>query len=69
MRTPVLILHGERDTNVPVSQAEYFHRALRHFGVEHEYVVYPREPHALRERRHQLDVLRRTLQWFDRWLG
>ena len=69
IRTPVLILHGENDTNVPVSQAEYLHRALRGFGVEHEYVVYPRESHSIRERNHQLDVLRRTRAWFDRWLG
>jgi dipeptidyl aminopeptidase/acylaminoacyl peptidase len=69
IRTPVLILHGENDTNVPVSQAEYLHRALRTFGVEHQYVVYPRENHSIRERNHQLDVLRRTRAWFDRWLG
>ncbi|MGW4460594.1 S9 family peptidase [Micromonospora sp. NPDC004704] len=69
VRTPVLILHGEDDTNVPVSQAEFFHRALRRFGVEHTYVVYPREGHRIRERNHQLDVLRRTRAWFDRWLG
>jgi dipeptidyl aminopeptidase/acylaminoacyl peptidase len=69
VRTPVLILHGEDDTNVPVSQAEYFHRALRRFTVEHEYVVYPREGHRIRERRHQVDVLRRTRAWFDRWLA
>ncbi|MDQ7909736.1 S9 family peptidase [Phytohabitans sp. ZYX-F-186] len=67
--TPVLILHGENDTNVPLSQARFFHRALRRFGVEHEYVVYPRENHSIRERNHQLDVLRRTRAWFDRWLG
>ncbi|QGN47773.1 prolyl oligopeptidase family serine peptidase [Micromonospora sp. WMMC415] len=69
IRTPVLILHGENDTNVPVSQAEFFHRALRRFGAEHKYVVYPRENHSIRERNHQLDVLRRTRAWFDRWLG
>lgn len=68
IRTPVLIVHGERDTNVPVSQAEFFHRALSRFGVEHEYVVYPRENHPIRERHHQLDLLRRTREWFDRWL-
>ncbi|MGW4475090.1 alpha/beta hydrolase family protein [Nonomuraea sp. NPDC004354] len=68
IRTPVLILHGEDDTNVPVGQATYFHRALRWFGVEHEFVVYPREGHAIQERSHQLDVLRRTRGWFDRWL-
>ncbi|SEL14010.1 S9 family peptidase [Streptacidiphilus jiangxiensis] len=68
MRTPVLILHGEEDTNVPLGQAILFHRALRHFGVEHELVVYPREGHGLRERAHQLDALRRVRAWFDRRL-
>jgi dipeptidyl aminopeptidase/acylaminoacyl peptidase len=68
IRTPVLIVHGENDTNVPLSQAEYFHRALRRFGVEHDFVVYPREGHSLRERGHQLDLLQRTRDWFDRWL-
>lgn len=66
--TPVLILHGEEDTNVPLGQAVHFHRALRHFGVEHEFVVYPREGHGLHERTHQLDSLRRIRAWYDRWL-
>ncbi|MDH6128099.1 prolyl oligopeptidase family serine peptidase [Kitasatospora sp. GP82] len=47
IRTPVLILHGEDDTNVPLGQATFFHRALRRFGVEHEFVVYPREGHTI----------------------
>jgi dipeptidyl aminopeptidase/acylaminoacyl peptidase len=68
IRTPVLILHGAEDTNVPLGQAVYLHRALRHFGVEHEFVIYPREGHSIRERNHQLDLLRRTRAWFDRWL-
>jgi dipeptidyl aminopeptidase/acylaminoacyl peptidase len=68
VRTPVLIVHGEQDTNVPLGQAQYFSAALRHFGVEHEFVVYPREGHGLREREHQLDVLRRVKDWFDRLL-
>ena len=69
VRTPVLILHGAEDINVPLGQSVYFHRALRHFGVEHDFVIYPREGHSIRERNHQLDVLRRTRTWFDRWLG
>lgn len=68
IRTPVLILHGAEDTNVPLGQAVYLHRALRHFDVEQEFVIYPREGHSIRERNHQLDVLRRTRAWFDRWL-
>jgi dipeptidyl aminopeptidase/acylaminoacyl peptidase len=66
--TPVLIAHGEDDTNVPLSQAIYFHRALTWFEAEHQLVIYPREGHGLVERNHQLDLLRRTRAWFDRWL-
>ena len=66
---PVLILHGENDTNVPVGQAWYFHRALTQFGTEHELVIYPRENHSFTERAHQIDVLERTRTWFTRWLG
>lgn len=68
IRTPVLILHGEDDTNVPLGQAIHFHRALRHFGVEHELAVYPREGHWILERAHQLDLLQRIRDWYDRRL-
>ncbi|WP_410577814.1 S9 family peptidase [Amycolatopsis sp. lyj-108] len=68
IETPVLIVHGAEDTNVPLSQAEFFHRALRHFGVEHDLVVYPGEGHSLRGRDHQLDLLRRSREWFARLL-
>jgi dipeptidyl aminopeptidase/acylaminoacyl peptidase len=68
IRTPVLIVQGEDDTNVPVSQAIYFHRALSWYGAEHELVIYPREGHGFVERNHQLDLLWRTRAWFDRWL-
>ncbi|MFJ5234370.1 S9 family peptidase [Kitasatospora sp. NPDC088391] len=68
IRTPVLLLHGEQDTNVPLGQAVHFHRALRHFGVDHELVVYPREGHGLDERAHRLDALHRLRTWFARHL-
>jgi dipeptidyl aminopeptidase/acylaminoacyl peptidase len=66
--TPVLLLHGQNDLRVPVSQAIGFHRALRDVGVPTELVVYPREPHGISERAHQIDVLRRVRAWFNRWL-
>ena len=66
--TPVLILHGEKDERVPLSQATGFHRALREVGVPVEFVVYPREPHGIKERAHQIDLLRRVRSWYDRWL-
>src|SRR5579884_629005 len=67
-KTPVLILHGEKDARVPLTQAIGFHRALREYGVPTELVVYPREGHPIRERMHQLDLLRRVRSWYDRWL-
>jgi dipeptidyl aminopeptidase/acylaminoacyl peptidase len=69
VRTPVLIVHGEDDTNVPLVQAIYFHRALSRYGVEHDLVVYPREGHGQVERSHQRDLLLRTRAWFGRWLS
>ncbi|WP_370963119.1 prolyl oligopeptidase family serine peptidase [Amycolatopsis sp. cg9] len=66
IRTPVLILHGEDDTNVPLSQGELLHRALE--DREHEFVGYPGENHSIRGRDHQIDVLHRTREWFSRWL-
>lgn len=68
IRTPVLILHGEEDTNVPVSQGRFLHRALRHHGVPHEFAVYPGEGHMIGRRAHLLDLMRRSVAWYDRWL-
>lgn len=66
--TPTLILHGERDERVPVSQAIAFSRALRANGTPVELVTYPREPHGIAELGHQRDVLARVRAWCDRWL-
>jgi dipeptidyl aminopeptidase/acylaminoacyl peptidase len=66
--TPVLILHGQKDERVPVTQAIGLHRALREAGVPCEMVTYPREPHGIRERAHQADLQRRVRAWYDRWL-
>ena len=68
VKTPVLILHGENDARVPLSQATGFHRALKRQGVPVEFVVYPREPHGVAERAHQIDILKRVRRWYDRWL-
>jgi dipeptidyl aminopeptidase/acylaminoacyl peptidase len=62
-------MRGRNDTNVPLGQALFFHRALRRFGVEHEFVVYPREGHGFVERAHRIDVLLRARDRFDRCLG
>jgi dipeptidyl aminopeptidase/acylaminoacyl peptidase len=66
--TPLLILHGENDARVPVSQATSFHRALREIGATVEMVIYPREAHEIAERNHQLDLLKRVREWYGKYL-
>jgi dipeptidyl aminopeptidase/acylaminoacyl peptidase len=67
-KTPSLVLHGEADLRVPVSQGWEFYNGLKALGVETEMVVYPREPHGIGERAHQLDLLKRVLAWYDKHL-
>jgi dipeptidyl aminopeptidase/acylaminoacyl peptidase len=67
-RTPTLILHGENDQNNPVIQSRALYRALKRQGVESELVIYPGEGHLPRQEKHQIDMLERMLDWFDRFL-
>ena len=69
VQTPALLLHGERDNDVHITQAEEMYTALRHRSVPATLVRYPREGHSFGEPRHQLDVLRRVAEWMDRHLG
>lgn len=66
--TPTLFIHGEQDNDVHITQAEEMYMALRRRGVETMFVRYPREGHGLREPKHRVDALDRTLAWFDRFL-
>jgi dipeptidyl aminopeptidase/acylaminoacyl peptidase len=67
-QTPTLFIHGEQDNDVHITQAEEMYMGLRRRGVETVLVRYPREGHGLREPRHRVDALERTLAWFDRFL-
>jgi dipeptidyl aminopeptidase/acylaminoacyl peptidase len=67
-QTPTLFLHGEQDNDVHITQAEEMYTALKRRGVESVLVRYPREGHGLREPKHRVDALERTLAWFDRYL-
>ena len=67
-QTPTLFIHGEQDNDVHITQAEEMYTALRRRGVETMLVRYPREGHGLREPKHRVDALERTLAWFDRYL-
>lgn len=68
VRTPTLILHGEEDARVHPAQGMEYFRALKTLGVPVRFVRYPREKHRIEERAHQVDLMHRIIDWFDRYL-
>lgn len=71
VRTPVLILHGEKDFTVPFQQGEMMFSALRALGRTAELAVYREGDHSIvrGSRSDFLDFYARTLEWWKRYLG
>ena len=67
-RTPTLILGGANDSSNPVGQSTGLYRALKHFGVETELVLYPGEGHSPRRLAHNIDMFERILHWYGQHL-
>lgn len=67
-KRPTLILQGDADTTDPPGQSQELYRGLKHYGVESELVMYPREPHGFREEKHLVDRLNRMLAWYDKYV-
>jgi dipeptidyl aminopeptidase/acylaminoacyl peptidase len=69
VKTPILILHGEQDVRVPLTQAIAFQRGCERWGVPYEMAVYPREGHWIAERMHRIDMLKRVRRFVDKYLS
>jgi dipeptidyl aminopeptidase/acylaminoacyl peptidase len=69
LRTPLLIVHGENDSNVPVIEAEQLAAALAARGRPHRYVLFPGEGHELLHRAARSDYLRETVAWLTHHLS
>jgi dipeptidyl aminopeptidase/acylaminoacyl peptidase len=65
VKTPTLVVVGDRDGECPAPQSFEFWHALRAEGVKTQLVVYPNEGHAFRDPGHRRDVLERALNWFE----
>jgi dipeptidyl aminopeptidase/acylaminoacyl peptidase len=66
VRTPVMLVHGLNDHNVPRAEAEQFFIALKDVGVEAELVLYPRAGHGISESRQLVDLTDRSISWYRR---
>jgi dipeptidyl aminopeptidase/acylaminoacyl peptidase len=68
VKTPTLILCGEEDERVPLPQSKELHIGLLKNGVPTELVIFPREPHGLREPKHQIYKMKKELEWLEKWV-
>jgi dipeptidyl aminopeptidase/acylaminoacyl peptidase len=69
VKTPTMFIHGELDEDVVIGEPEQMYNALKQLGVEALFVRYPREGHGLREPAHVVDAMKRSLDWYARWIG
>jgi dipeptidyl aminopeptidase/acylaminoacyl peptidase len=67
-RSPVLLIQGDDDRNVPFSQTVSMARALRKQGVEFEELVFPDEIHGFLLHRHWLEAYKAEADFFQRHL-
>lgn len=65
-KTATMMVHGENDNDVPIAEAEQFYIALRDVGVDAIFVRYPREGHGIREPKHNVDLMERSVAWYEK---
>ncbi|CAN5487505.1 S9 family peptidase [soil metagenome] len=68
VRTPTLIVVGERDGECPAPQSYELWHALRVLGVATELVVYPGEGHMFVDPKNKRALIERAAAWFDKYL-
>jgi dipeptidyl aminopeptidase/acylaminoacyl peptidase len=68
VRTPLLILHGEQDPQVPTQESAEFAAALTKAGKTHIYVTYPQEGHGFQGREHRMDAYQRQFAFLEQYL-
>jgi dipeptidyl aminopeptidase/acylaminoacyl peptidase len=67
--TPLLIQVGENDARVPKEQSRMFYEAMKAIGrAPVKMVVYPGQPHGVREPALQRDLMTRNVEWIGRWI-
>jgi dipeptidyl aminopeptidase/acylaminoacyl peptidase len=67
-RSPVLLIHGDDDRNVPFAETELLVEALRRQKVEFEELIFPDEIHDFLLRRDWVHAYQASAEFFSRKL-
>ena len=67
-RTPMLVIHGERDFRIPYSQSLALFNALQRRDIPSRLLIYPDENHWILKPQNSIQWYREVHAWLDRWL-
>ncbi len=68
INTPLLLLHGEKDTNVPAGESIQLFTALKLLGKPVEYIEVEGQDHHILDYEKRIQWQKTILAWFDYWL-
>ncbi len=68
LRTPMLVLHGQKDYRVPYAQGLQIYATYKARGLPARLVIYPDENHWILKRANSLHWYGEVLGWLARWL-
>lgn len=66
--TPTLVVHGQKDYRVPVTQGLQLFTALQLRGVPSELLYFPDEGHWILKPRNRVHWYETVIDWLERWL-
>jgi len=68
VRTPSLLLIGDKDLRVPPQSSYFYYHALQELGVDTKLFNYPESGHALALTEHTVDATMQIALWLDKYL-
>jgi len=68
IKAPLLVLQGDNDPRVPKEETDQVVDMLKKRGNVVDVHYYPAEGHGFAKRENQIDAIKRTLDWFEKYL-
>lgn len=68
INTPLLLLHGMVDTNVPIGESIQMYTALKILGKPVEFIQVKGEDHGIRDFKRRIEWNHSIYAWFAKWL-
>ena len=69
VKTPLLVMHGENDPQVPPADSAFFVKALREHHKTVFYFTYPGELHGFSQPAHRLDAWQKQLAFLQQYIN